>query len=161
MKCYFDTGLKELAQCSGYPVAAIQSCSQFKRTHHFLTEVWEALYRVILDKFLEDTTCSNDSPNNPLSRDAITGLVLSAIEKLSTATDPSPLSKLITTLHEALTDSDLHSHLSSFKDHMAILGPICFQGCTGICCPFSLITQWKLGPTYVCYQDDGSCIFCF
>ena len=87
MKCYFDAGLKELAQCSGYPVAAIQSCSntklQFKRTHHFLIEVWEALYRVILDKFLEDTTCSDDSPNNPLSRDAITGLVLSAIEKLS------------------------------------------------------------------------------
>ena len=43
MKPYFDAGLRELARAAGYPVAAIQSCSQFKRTHNFIIEVWQAV----------------------------------------------------------------------------------------------------------------------
>ena len=42
MKPFFETGLKELANHVGYP-ASIQSCSVFKRTHHFLIEVWESI----------------------------------------------------------------------------------------------------------------------
>ena len=53
MKPYFDAGLKTLAKAAGYPVASIQTCGQFKRTHHFLLEVWEALYRVMISMFLE------------------------------------------------------------------------------------------------------------
>ena len=34
MKPYFDMGPKEMAQVSGYPIGAIQACSQFKRTHN-------------------------------------------------------------------------------------------------------------------------------
>ena len=48
LKPYYDAGLKELAQAAGYPLPAIQSCSQFKRTHHFLLESWEAVYRIML-----------------------------------------------------------------------------------------------------------------
>ena len=51
MKPYYDAGLKALAQASGYPLPAIQSCSQFKRTHHFLLEAWEAVYRVMILEF--------------------------------------------------------------------------------------------------------------
>lgn len=51
MKPYYDAGLKSLAQSAGYPEAAIKSCSQFKRTHTFLLETWEAVYRVMLTKF--------------------------------------------------------------------------------------------------------------
>ena len=36
MKPYFDAGIKELAKVGGYPTAAIQACSQFKRTHYSL-----------------------------------------------------------------------------------------------------------------------------
>ena len=43
IKPYFDAGLKELAKAAGYPTASIQVCGQFKRTHQFLLEVWEAL----------------------------------------------------------------------------------------------------------------------
>ena len=43
MKPYFETGLKHLAKAAGYPVAGIQSCSQFKKTHLFIMEVWEAI----------------------------------------------------------------------------------------------------------------------
>ena len=60
MKPYFDMGLRQLAHTSGYPVAAIQSCSQFKRTHHFLMEAWQAFYQVMVQRFLEyDTESGN------------------------------------------------------------------------------------------------------
>ena len=55
MKAYYDAGLREIAQTAGYPAAAIQSCSQFKRTHHFILEAWEALYRVIIEEFTSTT----------------------------------------------------------------------------------------------------------
>ena len=54
MKPYFDAGLKSLATAAEYPVAAIQACSQFKRTHNFLLEVWESLYRTMILMFLQD-----------------------------------------------------------------------------------------------------------
>ena len=57
MKPYFDAGLKSLAQAAGYPVNTIQNCSQFKKTHNFLLEAWESLYRVMLLKF-EQANCS-------------------------------------------------------------------------------------------------------
>lgn len=53
MKPYFDAGLKSLAKAAGYPVDSIHSCGQFKRTHNFLLEAWEALYRAMLALFLE------------------------------------------------------------------------------------------------------------
>ena len=40
MKAYYDAGLKALATAAGYPLAAIQSSSQFKRSHHFILEAW-------------------------------------------------------------------------------------------------------------------------
>ena len=51
MKPYFDAGLKQLANASGYPTASIECCGQFKRTHHFLLEVWESLYRAMISMF--------------------------------------------------------------------------------------------------------------
>ena len=52
MKPYFEAGLKHLAKAAGYPVAGIQFCSQFKKTHLFIMEVWEAIFCSILDAFL-------------------------------------------------------------------------------------------------------------
>ena len=43
MKAYYDAGLKALAGAAGYPLAAIQSSSQFKRSHNFILEAWEAI----------------------------------------------------------------------------------------------------------------------
>ena len=37
----------------GYPAAAIQSCSQFQRTHHFIMEAWEAIYRVMVLQYVQ------------------------------------------------------------------------------------------------------------
>ena len=51
VKIYFDAGLVDLAKSSGYTPNSVTS--NFKRTHHFLMEVWESLYRFILSLFLE------------------------------------------------------------------------------------------------------------
>ena len=61
MKPYFDAGLKTLAEACGYPVAAIQNCSQFKRTHYFIMESWEAMYCAMLDTFVEVSSEGNPS----------------------------------------------------------------------------------------------------
>lgn len=55
MKLYFNGGLKALAQNCGYPLASIESCGQFKRTHLFILEVWEAMYRGMIKKFLKES----------------------------------------------------------------------------------------------------------
>ena len=46
MKVYFDAGLKELAKASGYNPNSVGT--NFKHTHHFLLEVWEAICRHLL-----------------------------------------------------------------------------------------------------------------
>ena len=53
LKAYFDAGLKDMARAAGYSVNQIYNCSHFKRVHHFILEPWEALYKVMLTKFLE------------------------------------------------------------------------------------------------------------
>ena len=64
IKPYFDAGLKDLAKAAGYPVASIEICGQFKRTHHFLLETWEALYRAMITIFLHEQ--QGESAENPL-----------------------------------------------------------------------------------------------
>ena len=61
MKPYYDTGLKSLAQVAGYPVAAIQNCSQFQRSHHFIFGAWEAIYRVMLLQYLHQRHSNSTS----------------------------------------------------------------------------------------------------
>ena len=53
MKPYFDLGLKNIAQVAGYPTQQIKTCNQFKRTHAFILEAWESLYRSMLSAFFE------------------------------------------------------------------------------------------------------------
>ena len=74
LKPYYDAGLRDMAATAGYRVNQIQSCSQFKRVHNFILEVWEALYRCMLCKILSteapeelkqcDDTCGSQEKNS-------------------------------------------------------------------------------------------------
>lgn len=52
IKPYFDAGLKELAEVSGYPIISIKNCSNFKRSHRFIMEVCESFFRNLLSSHL-------------------------------------------------------------------------------------------------------------
>ena len=58
MKVYYSAGLRELAKNSGYHGATLKSveqCSNFKQTHYFLLQAWEAMYREMLHMYITST----------------------------------------------------------------------------------------------------------
>ena len=66
MKVYYDAGLKELAESNGHrgeTLTSIKKCSSFKRTHQFLVQAWEAVYRQMFKSF----TCACDSETLSIS----------------------------------------------------------------------------------------------
>ena len=98
-------GLKELAHVSGYPVAAIQACSQFKCTHHFLIEAWQAFYLVMLQRFIEGTTDEG-------------GSFTSFIQSVSLHLKSSDFLAKLTKLREDWGDSTYHTSFHSFLNEM-------------------------------------------
>ena len=62
MKLYYNTGLRELAKISGFQGATLTSlegCSNFKCTYQFLLQVWEALYKEMLNVYITNTDSKN------------------------------------------------------------------------------------------------------
>ena len=54
MKIYFHSGLKQLAQASGFrsvTLASLEKCSNFAGTHHFSLQAWQAMYRALIAAF--------------------------------------------------------------------------------------------------------------
>lgn len=62
LKVYFDGGLRETAKQAGYSDGVLNSiggCNKFKRSHEFIMNVWEAIFRA----FLHDFTTKNPHIN--------------------------------------------------------------------------------------------------
>ena len=55
MKMYYAAGLQELTKASdfrGETLKSLKTCSNFKRTHQFLKQSWEAMYTLMIEEFL-------------------------------------------------------------------------------------------------------------
>lgn len=58
MKIYFDAGIKQLTHFAGYRgeiLTSLLNCSNFKNTHLYILEVWEALYLQMHEVFIESS----------------------------------------------------------------------------------------------------------
>ena len=63
MKVYFAVGLKDLARAAGFRAETLTSlgnASNFKRTHAFLMQVWEAMYRHMFNLYVSHTPLDED-----------------------------------------------------------------------------------------------------
>ena len=63
MKVYFEVGLKDLARAAGFRAETLTSlgnASNFKRTHAFLMQVWETLYRHMFNLYGSHTPLDED-----------------------------------------------------------------------------------------------------
>ena len=110
MKAYYDAGLKALTKAAGYPLAAIQSSSQFKRSHNFILEAWEAIYKVMLKCHMEarDTEIST---SHSLLQD-----IASNLQSLSETDLPCEFKKHLLTL--AATTGN---HFNNFRSFIQML----------------------------------------
>lgn len=111
MKVYFCAGLKELAKASGYrgsTLSSLETSGSFKRTHNFLLQAWEALYREMLQAF-----CTAATPN-------ITDVFAAAKCILSTSIDenrsPQQVMKRISVL---IQDSNIHANFLRFQEEQS------------------------------------------
>ena len=68
MKPFFEAGLKDMAISCGYPAASIGKCSLFKRTHCFLLEVWESLYRFMITQFFKYRTGNHQKCDKDINK---------------------------------------------------------------------------------------------
>ena len=106
MKAYYDAGLKSLAEAAGYPSAAIQSCSQFKRTHCFIMEAWESIYRVMIEIYTNSISLSP----------ALKQVVKEVLEKRDKIDD---LISLLAKLKQTTEDTQYNRHLREFMNSRA------------------------------------------
>ena len=112
MKVYFHAGLKELAKASGYrgsTLSSLETNGNFKRTHNFLLQVWEALYREMLQAYCTTSVVSNISDVLAAAR-----CILST--SISENQSPQQVMKRITGLIE---DTSMHTNFLQFLEQQS------------------------------------------
>ena len=142
MKVYYAAGLKEIAKNSGYhgsTLTSVEQCSNFKRTHYFLLQAWEALYREMFHTYL-------NSSSHTITTDASCILLSSIQEK-------KPLQHAMKRIRELVKDSHTYEAFRNFVEEMCttdqtwkLWAQFVFRDCL---CYFSLYlavrsSNWRL-----------------
>ena len=80
MKVFWEAGLKDLAKLRHHQMTyqKLQTCSNFKRTHKFFLQTYEAIYMYFIDVFLKDRD-NTDAAGNCSFTTAQISLVVSSV----------------------------------------------------------------------------------
>ena len=101
MKVYFHAGLKELAKASGYQgstLSSLENNSNFKRTHNFLLQVWEALYQEMFQAYCTTYVSNNISD------------VLAAARCILSASENHPPQQVMKRIRGLIEDTSVHTN---------------------------------------------------
>ena len=115
-KAYYDAGLKSMAEAAGYLLNQIKSCGQFKRTHMFILEAWEAIYRAMVTSFIEYT--HNEHPTTDLQEK-----ICETLESIATSTQKA---RFRTNFNEKMgkLKGELQHYFSKFKSFIQKMSSI-------------------------------------
>lgn len=153
MKVYYHTGLKELAKASGFRAETLISlgkCSCFKRTHNFFLQVWEALYRALLQSYF-----SNRENSSKLTEELLT-------HTINLESNPTVLlSRITALLNNDGLPSDFHEYAkkmssqdNTWKFWVQFILEDCFA-CIGLYMAIRC-KNWKLSTRSTKYIEAGS-----
>ena len=111
MKIYFCAGLREMAKNSGYHGATLKSveqCSNFKRSHHFLLQPWEALYREMLHAYIvyNNTTITTDANCILLTSIQMKNSPSNLLQRISELVEDSQTQEKFKKFVEQMSDND-------------------------------------------------------
>jgi len=99
-----------------FDAAAIQSCSQFKHTHNFLVEIWQALYESMVDKYFK--LCAEASGTLLLLTDIVHNAALHA-----SCRDSGDFCARLARLRSSVRQVSYYSQFSSFLNTMSASDP--------------------------------------
>ena len=104
LKIYFEAGLSDLARASGYLPRSVGT--NFKRTHRFLLESWEALYRVLMKYFL-----AKQAPSDFLQ--CVSSLLQNFPQSANQENAHRNLNEMIDTIEEVYAFRNFESYMNS------------------------------------------------
>jgi hypothetical protein len=121
MKIYFDAGLKELAakHHHGATLKLLMECSKFAMTHHFLQQVWEAMYRRQIQSFLSARHENVDTPHTALA--IVTENVMDIVSSMGETQTNKTVSEAIARKYVDMTDevSLVQSEFAKWREECA------------------------------------------
>ncbi len=109
MKIYNSAGLEELAKSAGFraeTLTSLKKCSNFKRTHQFLLQVWQSVYRHMINAYIY---ADSMSANYTCVSDHLSRLFLQSY---------MPLTKMLTEAENLLLEDDAHKDFQCFVQKM-------------------------------------------
>ena len=121
MKVYGDAGLVQLGKVAGYrgeTLTSLVNCSNFRRTHAFLLQSFEAFYCFFLSLYL--STCNSSTVDEINYEEKITSLILELITQFSSICGDDDVDRFRQTCNNLFT-GELSSSYVDFLSCMEAL----------------------------------------